>query len=102
MRVLGCAWALVCELIEQRFAIRIAEKTAGRYLRRWGFSPQKPLRRAYEQSDPRVRAWLDEVYPQIERQARKDGAEILWATRWGCAPTTPPARRGRRSARPRS
>ena len=85
LRLPGFLWtrALVCELIEQRYGIRIAEKTAGAYLRRWGFSPQKPLRRAYEQSEPKVRAWLEEVYPQIERQARKDGAEILWADEMG-------------------
>jgi len=81
----GFLWtrALVCELIEVRFGIRIAEKTAGRYLRRWGFSPQKPLRRAYEQSEPKVRAWLDEIYPKIERRARQEGAEILWGDEMG-------------------
>ena len=81
----GFLWtrALVCELIEQRYGIPIAEKTAGAYLRRWGFSPQKPVRRAYEQSEPKVRAWLEERYPAIERQARKEGAEILWCDEMG-------------------
>jgi transposase len=85
LKLPGFLWtrALVCELIEARFGIAIAEKTAGRYLRRWGFSPQKPLRRAYEQSDAKVRAWLQEVYPQIEQRARRDGAEILWADEMG-------------------
>src|SRR5664279_579710 len=55
LRLPGFLWtrALVCELIERRYGIRVAEKTAGAYLRRWGFTPQKPLRRAYEQSYPR-------------------------------------------------
>lgn len=85
LKLPGFLWtrALVCDLIETRFRIRIAEKTAGRYLRRWGFSPQEPVRRAYEQSGPKVRAWLDEVYPQIERNARRDGAEILWGDEMG-------------------
>jgi len=84
----GFLWtrALVCELIEQRYGIRIAEKTAGAYLRRWGFSPQKPVRRAYEQSEPKVRAWLEERYPAIERQARKEAAEILWCDEMGLRP----------------
>ena len=73
----------MCELIERRYGIRVAEKTAGAYLRRWGFTPQKPLRRAYEQSAPAVQRWLDEIYPQIERHARRDGAEILWADEMG-------------------
>lgn len=81
----GFLWtrALVCDLIETRFQIRIAEKTAGRYLRAWGFSPQKPVRRAYEQSDAKVRAWLENVYPAIQKAAKRDGAEILWGDEMG-------------------
>jgi transposase len=53
----GFLWtrALVRDLIRQRCAIEVGEDTAGRYLRAWGFSPQKPMRRAYEQSDEAVR-----------------------------------------------
>ncbi|MBA3839964.1 MAG: hypothetical protein H0X55_06650 [Thermoleophilaceae bacterium] len=42
-----------------------------------------PLRRAYEQSDEAVRRWLSERYPEIERRARKERAEILWADESG-------------------
>lgn len=85
LKLPGFLWtrALVCDLIEQRFAIRIAQKTAGAYLRRWGLSPQKPVKRAYEQSEPKVQKWLTEVYPAIKAQANKDGAEILWGDEMG-------------------
>ena len=81
----GFLWtrALVRDLIDRRFGIQIAQKTAGRYLRSWGFSPQKPVKRAYEQSAPKVQAWLDEVYPAIAAKAKKDGAEILWGDEMG-------------------
>ncbi len=71
----GFLWtrALVCDLIETRFSIRIAQKTAGRYLRSWGFSPKKPVKRGYEQSEPKVTAWLWEVYPAIRAKAKCDG-----------------------------
>jgi len=36
-------------LIAQRYGIDVSVWTVGRYLRGWGFTPQKPLRRAYEQ-----------------------------------------------------
>ena len=54
LKLPGFLWtrALVCELIDRRFGIRVAEKTAGRYLRAWGFSPQKPARRAVRNSKP--------------------------------------------------
>ena len=74
---------VVRDLIRQQFGIEVGEDTAGRYLRAWGFSPQKPMRRAYEQSDEAVRRWLEERYPEIERRARKERAEILWADESG-------------------
>ena len=36
----------VQELIEERWEKRLSVWTVGRYLRKWGFTPQKPLRRA--------------------------------------------------------
>ena len=36
----------VKELIEQEFAIRLAIRTVGKYLSLWGFTPQKPLKKA--------------------------------------------------------
>jgi hypothetical protein len=73
----------VCELIEREYGVCVTEETVGRYLRAWGFSPQKPMRRAFEQSDEAVRVWLEERYPEIERRARAQGAEILWADEMG-------------------
>ena len=50
----------------------------GKYLKRWGFSHQKPIRRAYERNDERVRAWLQGEYPAIASKAKKENAEIHW------------------------
>src|SRR5271169_926154 len=85
LRLPGFLWtrALVCELIDRRYGIRVAEKTAGRYLRAWGFSPQKPARRAFEQNPELVARWLDERYPEIEARAHREKALILWADEMG-------------------
>ena len=48
--------AVVRELIWQRFGVRLAVRTMGTYLARWGFTAQKPLRRAYEQDRQRCGA----------------------------------------------
>ena len=48
----------------------------GKYLKRWGFTPQKPIKRAYEQSPAAVKAWLDTEYPEIARQAKAQGGEV--------------------------
>src|SRR5664280_155472 len=85
LQLAGFLWtrALVCELIDRRFGIRVAEKTAGRYPRSWGFSPQKPARRALEQNPEMVARWLDERYPAIEQRAHREKSLILWADEMG-------------------
>ena len=35
-------------LIRQRFSLEMPIRTVGEYLKRWGFTPQKPVKRAYE------------------------------------------------------
>jgi len=55
----------------------------GKYLARWGFTPQKPLKKAYEQSPAAVGKWLNETYPAIVRRAKQEGAEIHWGDETG-------------------
>jgi len=45
-------------------------------MKRLGFTPQKPIKRANEQNPRVVSKWLDEDYPQIAKQAKEKGAEI--------------------------
>jgi hypothetical protein len=40
--------AAVRDLIRKRCRVRLAVRTVGKYLARWGCTAQKPLRRAYE------------------------------------------------------
>ena len=47
----------VRELIAQRCGVRLAVRTTGTYLARWGFTAQKPLRRAYAQRPRDVQRW---------------------------------------------
>jgi transposase len=75
--------AAVAELIAARFAIRVPVRTMGTYLKRWGFTPQKPIRRAYEQSPAAVKHWMDTAYPEIAARAKKEGAEIHWGDETG-------------------
>ena len=70
--------AAVGQLIEQEFDIKLQVRSIGKYLTRWGFTPQKPIKRAYEQSPAAVQAWLQGEYPAIEQRARAEGAEIHW------------------------
>ena len=70
--------AAVMQLIERECAITLSVRGVGNYLKRWGFTPQKPIKKAYEQRPEAVQAWLDNEYPAIEQRAKSEGAEIHW------------------------
>jgi transposase len=73
----------VGQLIERRFGVRLSVWTVGRYLARWGFTPQKPMRRAFEKNPEAVHRWLDEKYPAIRKQAKQEKADIYWGDEMG-------------------
>jgi transposase len=81
----GFLWTrdAVSELITQRYGLWLARTTVGGYLRGWGFSPQRPQRRALEQNPAAVRRWLEETYPAIRAQARREGGVVLWLDEMG-------------------
>ena len=71
------------ELIMREFNICIGRRSIGNYLKRWGFTPQKPKKRAYEQNPKKVQKWLEEEYPLIKKQAKEQGATIHWGDETG-------------------
>jgi transposase len=81
----GFLWTreAVGELISQRYSRGLARTTVGGYLRGWGFSPQKPQRRALEQNPAAVARWLVEEFPAIRAQAKREGGVVLWLDEMG-------------------
>jgi transposase len=73
----------VAELIGQRYGRWLARTTVGAYLRGWGFSPQKPQRRALEQNPAAVARWLATEFPAIQAQAKREGGVVLWLDEMG-------------------
>ena len=73
----------VAALIEQRFGVRLSVWTVGRLLARWGFTPQKPVRRAWEQNPEQVEHWLKVEYPRVRAEAKSERAEIHWGDEMG-------------------
>lgn len=70
--------AAVRDLIAERFGVTLALTTMGNYLRRWGLTPQKPVRKAYQQRGGAVAKWVDEDYPAIAAKAKGERAKIYW------------------------
>jgi len=73
----------VGDLIRREYDIDLADRTVGNYLRRWGFTPKKPARHAQKQDPDELEHWLLDTYPDIEEQAAKEDAEILWTDEVG-------------------
>lgn len=42
-------WVAVMQLIERECGVKLSVQGVGYYLKRWGFTPQKPIKKAYEQ-----------------------------------------------------
>ncbi len=55
----------VKKLIKHDCDIDMPISTVGKYLQRWQFTSQVPIKRAYERSDAKVQAWLKEEYPSM-------------------------------------
>ncbi|MFT3946237.1 MAG: IS630 family transposase [Agriterribacter sp.] len=73
----------VQQLIAHRYDIALSVKQVGRYLKQWGYTPQKPIRKAFEQKPEQVKEWLNRAYPAIKKQAAKQKGTIYFGDETG-------------------
>lgn len=73
----------VRELIYRKYSARVSTRTVQRYLKAWGFTPQKPVRQAYERDPKAVERWLKEEYPYLVQRAKAEKAAIFWGDEMG-------------------
>ncbi|EQD74712.1 Transposase, partial [mine drainage metagenome] len=73
----------VVQWIGRECRVQVSVWTAGRYLKAWGFTPQKPVRRALERDPQAVAHWLQVEYPAIRVRAKRARAEIYWGDEMG-------------------
>ena len=73
----------VQQLIARRFDIDLSIWQVGRYLKDWGYTPQKPISKAFEQKPEKVKQWLEQEYPAIKRRAQKEKAVIYFGDETG-------------------
>ena len=74
----------VKKLIQHEFGEDMPISTVGKYLQRWEFTSQVPIKRAYERNDEKVQKWLKEEYPTIEKESKEENAEIQWGDETAC------------------
>lgn len=73
----------VQQLIFEKYNIELSRWQVGRYLKSWGYTPQKPISKAFEQKPEKVKQWLEEEYPAIKKRAAKENAVIYFGDETG-------------------
>ena len=73
----------VQQLIFNRFGIKLSRWQVGRYLKAWGYTPQKPISKAFEQKPEKVKQWLEQEYPAIKKRVQKENAVIYFGDETG-------------------
>ncbi len=68
----------IAQYLRTTYKMEIADRTVRAYMKSWGFTPQRPIRRAYEQNPTLVKEWKEKTYPQIVQRAKAENGEIHW------------------------
>ena len=74
---------MVATLIRRRFGVQLSRSSVSRLLGQLGLSAQRPLWRAYQQDPAQVERWLQEEYPKIAAQAKRQHAQIFFGDEAG-------------------
>jgi transposase len=78
-------WTLpvVEDVIEKLFGVVLHKTTVWRLLRRLGLSPQKPVKRAFQQDEQEIVRWTTEEFPAIVAKAKRKQATLLFLDETG-------------------
>ena len=85
LRFKECMWTRsnISVMILEKYKIHIPLSTLGYYLARWGFSVQRPVKRAYQQDEQKIQVWLENEFPGISERAKAEDAEIFFGDETG-------------------
>ncbi len=85
MRMSFALWTrqAICDLVKRKYRIHLSLRSATNYLKKWGFTCQRPTKKAYSQDDVKVNRFMKEEYPAISQRATVEKAEIYWGDETG-------------------
>lgn len=66
----GWTGPLVRDMILRLFAVEFHPDYVPKLLRQWGWSPQKPERRARERNEADIADWRRETWPRLKKEPR--------------------------------
>lgn len=68
----------VRRLIVRECGVEIPVRTIGEYLSRWDLRLERPMIWNGSNQSQRIRWWLEDTYPEIQKEAKARGASIFW------------------------
>jgi transposase len=70
----GQVWtcARIARVIAEEFGVSYHKDHVSRLLRELHWTPQVPIRRAIQRDEGAIRQWRDEVWPELQRRARRE------------------------------
>jgi len=76
----GEVWtcARVARVIDEEFGVRYHKDHVGRLLRALHWTPQVPIRRAIQRDEGAIQRWRDEVWPDLQRRARRERRVLVF------------------------
>jgi len=73
----------ISDLIYDMYGMRLQLRCITNYLERWGFTCQRPTKKAYVQDNIKVKNFMETEYPAIAMRAKAENAEIYWGDETG-------------------
>ena len=62
---------IIAEVIKFEFDITMCPAAVSKMVKKPGLTPQRPVRKAWQQNEKKVREWLDTRYPEIQRNTER-------------------------------
>jgi transposase len=76
----GEVWtcARIAKVIQEEFGIVYHKGHVSRLLRELHWTPQVPIKRAIQRDEDAIRRWRSEVWPELQRQARRERRVLIF------------------------
>jgi transposase len=81
----GEVWtcARVAQVIEEEFGVRYHKGHVSRLLKELRWTPQVPITRAVQRDEEAIERWRDEVWPGLQRKARRERRVLVFVDEAG-------------------
>jgi len=73
----------VARVLDEEFGVCYSRSQVARILKALGWTPQLPITRAIQRDEEAIERWADQDWPQLKRQASKEGRTLVFVDESG-------------------